>query len=638
MAQKILAGRCADPTLSGESISVKLDQVVIARAPLRALAEAREVGLKKTTAEVAIVYDSHAVTDASTRAESEKLRSAWNESLTCGLTLARPGAGFAAPVHLERFASPARLCITDEPRLAAMGGIGMLTLVVSPSMIGQALSQGAVSIRPPRCVQVLLSGRTRPFVCARDIALELLRRGIGDAVRRVEQTYHAPVVLEFSGPSVRLLSVSERAVLAGLAPQVGAAAAVFPSDERTEVFLRDQRRSKAHRGLSPDAGAPCDEILNIDLGAVDPLCIDEFGVVRSVRDVSGKPVSQVLLGGDSGVTLRDLAAAAALLKAKRVPPSVEFLVAIPSRQMLDVLAQSGALADLLATGARLIEPDARVMTGELYPSLGSGVSVRTHDLEPGPWCPSQAFVASAETLAYAVATGEMGDPRHFKRPVRVTIPRALPTDDVLVVRERKAAVDGAKKSAPASNVAASLQSPPWSSTQSLCVVGGAKFTLDALRAGRAGTTQKAAAAAGDFVAAVCASVDDVRLVAAHAPELSPRLRAVLAPFIPSQVTALLSGLAIAAFQVEESALAVLGEATTLELPAPAAFEGASPVRVALKTAGSKLAGEGKKDPKAPKKDGSKEPGVDLIWLAKDVERMWATSVKPRSIMSRARPA
>ena len=139
------------------------------------------------------------------------------------------------------------------------------------------------------------------------------------------------------------------------------------SDERTEVFLRDQRRSKAHRALVPDAGAPCDEVLNVDLGAVDPLYMDETGAVRSVRDLAGKPVSQVLLGGDSGCTLRDLFAAAALLKSKRVPARVEFLVAIPSRQMLEVLAGSGALTDLIATGARLIEPDARVMTGELYP-------------------------------------------------------------------------------------------------------------------------------------------------------------------------------------------------------------------------------------------------------------------------------
>ncbi|HVJ90815.1 MAG TPA: aconitase family protein, partial [Labilithrix sp.] len=431
MAQKILAGRCADPMLAGAQVSVKVDQIVLSRSPLRAIGEARELGLKKTTAEVAMVYDTQCVS-ASRGASKEDLQAATSEILGHGIVLARPGVGFPAPVHLERFASPARLCVTDDPRLAGVGGIGMLTIVVSPGMLGQALAQGSVVLRPPRSVQVLLSGRTRPFVCARDIAHELVRRGLGEAVGRIEAAHAAPVVIEFAGPSARLLSVGERAVLAGIAPQLGAAGAIFVSDERTEVFLRDQRRSKAHRALVPDAGAPCDEVLTVDLGAVEPLYRDETGQVKAVRDLAGKPVSQILLGGDSGCTLRDLFATAALLKSKRVPPRVEFLVAIPSRQMLEVLSSTGALTDLIATGARFIEPDARVMTGELYPAPSGGLSARTHDLEPGITAPKSVAIASAESLAYAVATGEMGDPRGFKRPVRVTIPRALPTDDVLV--------------------------------------------------------------------------------------------------------------------------------------------------------------------------------------------------------------
>src|SRR5262249_36835278 len=245
------------------------------------------------------------------------------------------------PVHLERFASPARLAVTDDPRLASVGGAGMLTLVVSPGQLGQALAFGTVSVRPPRSVQILLSGRVRPFICARDVALELLRRRIGAAVRRIEAQHHAPVVLEFAGPSARLLSVAERATLSGIAPQLGAVAALFVSDEKTEVFLRDQRRSKAHRTLVPDPGAPCDDVVSLDLAAVDPLLMDEAGTVRPVRDLAGRPVAQVVLGGDSGVTLRDMLAAAQLLKSKRVPSRLDLLVAPPSRQVLEVLAQSG---------------------------------------------------------------------------------------------------------------------------------------------------------------------------------------------------------------------------------------------------------------------------------------------------------
>jgi len=611
MAQKILAGRCADPTLSGDVVQVKVDQIVLCRAPLRAIAEAREAGLKKTSAEVAIVYDVHAVTGTASRHHSEEMQAAAAEVLAHGIVIGRPGVGFPAPVHLERFASPARLCVTDEPRLASVGGIGMLTIVVSPGMLGQALAQGSILMRPPRSVQVLLSGRTRPFVCARDVALELVRRGLGEAVSRIEVQHQAPVVIEFAGPSARLLSVSERAVLAGLAPQLGAAGALFVSDERTEVFLRDQRRSKAHRALVPDAGAPCDEVLNVDLGAVDPLYMDETGAVRSVRDLNGKPVSQVLLGGDTGATLRDLFAAAALLKSKRVPARVEFLVAIPSRQMLEVLAGSGALTDLIATGARLIEPDARVMSGELYPPAPAGLSARTHDLEPSATSPKNVAIASAETLAYAVATGEMGDPRSFKRPVRVTIPRALPTDDVLVVRDRKGTLDVGKKAASLTPIAPTA----WKGTQTLDIVGGPAHLAGHLVNGKGTAAQ---ASLPNAIAVVCTTLEEVRELAARAVELSPHVRAVLAPFIPSGAVSLFSGVGIAALRFDANGAKGLKGQRTIALPAPSQWAENEPTVVALSSGGA-----------ATQK-------LQLTWLALGPERGWVSAGTSRPAPAAAR--
>jgi len=304
----------------------------------------------------------------------------------------------------------------------------MLTLCVGAHELGAALAGEPAPLSTPRSIHVQLTGKMRPFICARDVALELVRRGLQDIVERTTWDHHGPVVVEFGGPAVRILSVPERAVLAGIAPRVGAAAAVFPSDERTEVFLRDQRRSKAHRALVADAGAPYDDVLHIDLGAVDPLLLDETGKVRAVRELAGKPVSQVVLGGDTGATLRDLLAAAALLRSKRVPPTLELLLVPSTRQTLEVLAAEGALTDFITTGARLVEPDARLTTGELYPPPGP-IAIHTSDLTA-----KHVHGASAETAAYAVATGALGDPRGFKRPVRVSVPRALPTDDVLVVR------------------------------------------------------------------------------------------------------------------------------------------------------------------------------------------------------------
>ena len=447
MAQKIFAtrrvgaaARHVEQGRPGEAVDLLVDQVVVAREHARVNAAASPAlnGSKKIAPELAVAYATRCLGDG------EPMPGAAEELLVHGAVLARAGAGFPGPVHLERFASPARLCVTDEPRLAGVGGIGMLSLVVPAAAVAGALAGGWASVREPVSVQVQLGGRLRPFVCAVDAAFELLRRGLADVVRRVEASRGAPVVLEFAGPSARTLSVAERAVLAGVAPMVGAAGALFVSDERTEVFLRDQRRSKAHRALAPDPGAPFEDAVAMDLAAVDPLLLDARGVVRAVRDLRGQPVRQVLLGGDRGTTLRDLFAAAALLKSKRVPQDLDFLLAVPSRQMLEVLSRAGALADFIAAGARIVEPDEGVTSGALYRVVRGGLAMRSSDVDPslasassGPSSSSSAsgiVVASAESIAYAVATGEVGDPRSFKRPVRVTVPRDLPTDDVLVAR------------------------------------------------------------------------------------------------------------------------------------------------------------------------------------------------------------
>jgi aconitate hydratase len=564
MPQKILAGRCADPALQGELVQVKVDQVILSRAPGRALAEALAAGMKKTTIEVAVAYDTTCVTDAASLREAEERGPASTpaEFPAFNVQIARPGIGYAAPVHLERFAAPARLALTDDPRMCTLGGVGMLTLGASPAMLGQALATGSVWLRPPRSVQIHLAGRVRPFICARDVALELLRRGLGDVVRRIESEHQAPVVLEFAGPSVRLLSVPERAVLAGIAPQLGAAASLFVSDEKTEVYLRDQRRSKAHRAIVPDPGAPCDEVVSIDLATVDPLLLDEEGVVRPVRDLAGKPVGQVVLGGDSGTTLRDMLAAAMLLKSKRVPSRLDLLVAPPSRQVLEVLAQTGALVDLVATGARIVEPDARVLTSEIYPPPKGTISLRTSDPEPRTVGSPRFVVASAETLAYAVATGSVGDPRSFKRPVRVTVPRALPTDDVLVLRDKK----GTEASAAKRPAAA----PPRPSLKD----GATLQVIAAL------PTAAQSATGTEGFAAVLATTDEVRALA-DAPLGRDGLRAVFAPEVPSQIVTTLASEGVACFAIAADDVKAAREANALTIPSMSKWD------VTLQIAGDK---------------------------------------------------
>ncbi len=588
MTQKVLAGRADDPELKGELVRVKVDQVILAREPQRVLAEALHAGMKKCAVEVAVAYDTLCVTSDGAETAGDRVMRA---ALGTGLLLSRPGIGFPAPVHLERFGSPARLALTDEPRLAAVGGAGMLTLVSAPSQLAEALSTGAIWLRPPRSVQVLLSGRIRPFVCVRDVALELVRRGLGDTIQRVDREHQAPVVVEFAGPSARLLSVPDRAVLAALGPHLGASAAVFVSDEKTEVYLRDQRRSKAHRSLVPDPGAPCDDVISVDLSAVDPLVMDEQGVVRPVRELAGKPVVQVVLGGDTGASLRDLLAAAALLKSKRVPPRLDLLIAPPSRQALEVLAHSGALVDLIATGARLIEPDQRLVTGELYPPPAGGVSLRTCDPEPSAPLDRRFVVASAETIAYAVASGTVGDPRSFKRPVRVTVPRTLPTDDVLIVRKAKG-----KGKAEGEGGKPGLPTPPppvgWTGAATLAVI-------------KERTVPTAPSAM------LLTSLDAVRWAARHASDLGAPLRAVIAEHVPAGMVPVFAALGIATFTTDAATMKKLAQEPSLSLPAPGGTDVVA------------MAGTTK---------------TELRWSAVGAERAWTEAGTARGSTATAKPA
>lgn len=577
-SQKILAGRADEQELEASTVRVKVDQVVLAADPLATLCAPAARALKKIKVESAVAYETHCVT---TRTDSRQTARIPRDAVRSGVLLARAGIGFPGAVHLERFAAPGRLALTDDQRLCALGAMGMLTLLASPAQLAEVLAEGRTRLRTVASVQVLLSGRLRPFSCVKDVALELLLRGLGSTVRKVDRSSGAPVVIEFGGPSARLLSVPERAVLCSLAPSVGAAGAVFVSDEKTEAYLRDQRRSKAHRALAPDPGAPCDEVVTLDLSTVDPLIVDSAGAIRAPRELEGTPIRQVVLGGDCGTSLRDLLIAAQLLKSKRVPSSIEFLVAPPSRQALEVLTQTGALLDLLATGARLIEPDARLTTEELYPPPTGEHSLRSFDPRPGAHGPVRAMIGSAETLAYAVATGQLGDPRAFKRPVRVTIPRTLPTDDVLIVRKEKGKKLEGKESLP-------TPQPPSSRFDE---------TLDL----SVQTDLHASNGAGNGARAlVLGELDHVCWAAAHVPRLLPELCAVISPEVPAGLVPRLSGAGVVALSCSTDQLPQLRSAKSIRLPKLSAES--ADVEVSL----------GKQR-------------LTLSWLAIEEERRWVLS-------------
>jgi aconitate hydratase len=325
-------------------------------------------------------------------------------------------------------------------------------------------------------------------------------------------------------------------------------------------------------------------VLTIDLSAVDPLLIDLAGEVRPVRDLDGEVVNQAVLGGDIGTPLRDMLAAAALLKSKRVPPELEFLVACASRQVLEVMAQSDALGDLIATGARLVEPDFRVLTGELYPPARGSLSIRTFDAEPGQVGGSGFIVASAETLAYSVASGRIGDPRSFKRPVRITVPRLLPTEDVLVVRKQRTKGKRSESDASPPPPAPERSAPTWHAELPLGVMTGLTPPL-----------QPSACLVGNL--------HDLEWYAGRASSFIPALRVVVAPFVPSGWVTLFSACGVLSLEADEAQMSTLQKARQLTVTPPDRWQDRVPVTVDGQT-------------------------LELRWSATAEERKWAVSGTP----------
>lgn len=592
-SQKILASHCDEAETSTELTEVRVDQVVLAREPNRVLRAAVDAGLRRCAPEVNLAYPPRCMNLEERDFDPGSPYRVPDAALALGFLMARPGAGFASAVHLERFASPGRVLLTDEARLATCGAAGMMTLPASRAQLVEALITGRSFIRTPRSLHILLSGRLRPFVSSRDASLELIRNGLRESVRQIDSKHQAPVILEFGGPGAKHLSIGERATLCALAPTVGAAGALFGADERTETFLREQRRSKAHRTLNADVGAPWEAIFALDLAAVEPLAMGENGEVHSVREFGGQEVSQVLLGGDTGFSLRDCLAISALLKSKRVAPGVDFLLCPPSRQHLEVLAHGTALPDLIMTGARLIEPDRRVITGEVFSSDGPGLSLRNSDHLGRP----VGIVVSPETLAYAVAHGEIGDPRGFKRPVRITVPRNFPTDDVLILRGElargcargKGRLDKRVEGTPpplSSRFGEALQLSPSK--------GGATLLVAAKRE-QANTTTGARISPHAFIAT---SLEDIRWLVENSTR-QPHLRALVASHIPAATVSVLSGLGIFAFQADPSTLERLAGKKEFTLPEQDDW---TDERLCVST---------------------DDEALQLRWLARGAERTWA---------------
>ncbi len=339
-----------------------------------------------------------------------------------GVYHSRPGNGICHQVHLERFGKPGATLLGSDSHTPTGGGIGMIAIGAGGLDVAVAMAGGPFYLKCPKVVGVRLTGKLGPWVAAKDVILQLL--GILTTKGNVGWT------VEYFGPGVATLSVPQRATITNMGAELGVTTSLFPSDEQTRRFLAAQGREADWRELSADADAEYDRVIEIGLSKLTPMaaCPSSPDNIKAISDIAGLEVRQVAMGSCTNSSFTDLMMAARVLKGRRVHPMVEFAIAPGSRQVLDMLAANGALADLIACGARILESGCGPCIGQGFSPADGAVSLRTFNRNFAGRSGTrgdQVYLVSPETAVAAVLTGRITDPRDLPELLGVKYPQVL---------------------------------------------------------------------------------------------------------------------------------------------------------------------------------------------------------------------
>src|SRR3954463_15177799 len=429
LTQKLLCSHLIDGELvPGQDIRIDVDQVLVEDATgTMAGMQFEMLGVEDVAVPLAVMYVDHNVLqiDDKNMQDHHYLRSF---SERCGLWFSPPGHGISHYIHIERFARPGQLLVGADSHTTTSGALGMFATGAGGLEVAVAMAGYGFELPCPRVIGVELTGRLRPGVEAKDVVLELLRRfGVRGGTG---------AVFEFSGDGVAGLATAARATICNMAMETGATTAVFPADEETRAWLAAQGREPDFRPLAADPGAAYDEQVRIDLSALEPLVAlpQSPGNVVPVAEVAGTEVVQVCVGSSVNSAYEDLATVAGVLRGRAVHGGVQLTVTPGSRQVLDVIARSGVYADLLAAGARMLEPICGPCIGIGQAPIKDRPSLRTFNRNfPGRsgTAEDQVDLCSPSTAAASALTGAITDPRTGDRP---SLRPAVPPD--LTLHER----------------------------------------------------------------------------------------------------------------------------------------------------------------------------------------------------------
>ena len=430
IAHKIIASHLVGGEMTpGSEIALKIDQTLTQDATgTMAYLQFEAMGIDRVKTELSVAYIDHNTLQNGFE-NADDHRYIQTVAKKHGLRFSRPGNGICHQVHLERFGIPGKTLIGSDSHTPTGGGIGMLAFGAGGLDVAVAMGGGAYCIEMPRILRVNLTGSLSPWVSAKDVILELLRRlsvkgGVGK-------------IIEYGGDGVATLSVPERATITNMGAELGATTSVFPADEVTRAFMKAQGREADFVPVAADADAVYDEVVELDLSALRPLaaCPHSPDNVKPVSELGEIKIDQVCIGSCTNSSYVDMMKVAAILKGKTVAPNVSLAVAPGSKQVFQMLAANGALADIIAAGARVLECACGPCIGMGQSPNSAGVSLRTFNRNfTGRSGTKDAgvYLVSPEVAAVSAVRGVLTDPTTCGACPRVEMPEAFLVNDNMI--------------------------------------------------------------------------------------------------------------------------------------------------------------------------------------------------------------
>ncbi|WP_303825706.1 aconitate hydratase [Ruminococcus flavefaciens] len=431
LTEKILKAHLVDGEyVKGQEIGIRIDQTLTQDATgTMAYLEFEAIGVPRVKTERSVAYIDHNTLQNGFE-NADDHRFIGSVAKKHGIYFSRPGNGICHQVHLERFGIPGKTLIGSDSHTPTGGGIGMIAIGAGGLDVAVAMGGGAYYITCPKVVKVELTGKLRPWVAAKDVILEVLRRmsvkgGVGK-------------VIEYCGEGVKTLSVPERATITNMGAELGATTSIFPSDEITKQFLKAQKREEVWTPLAADPDAEYDEELHINLSELVPLaaCPHSPDNVKSVEEIGRLKIDQVCIGSCTNSSLLDMLKVAHILKGKTVNPDVSLAIAPGSKQVLNMLAQNGALSILIDAGARILESACGPCIGMGQSPNSKGISLRTFNRNfegRSGTKDGQIYLVSPEMAAVSALTGYLTDPRELGEMPDFKLPEEFVINDNMVV-------------------------------------------------------------------------------------------------------------------------------------------------------------------------------------------------------------